>query len=165
MNRKDPDGRNVFQGGFLGLDNIGVFDRSAPLPIPGTLTQSDGTSWMATYCLNMLRIALELAQEDQAYYDISVKFFEHFLLIGGTMANLCGEGLGLWDEQDQFFYDWLVPPTGQPIPLRLRTLSRWVAAASRVSLQLRPFTTAEAKNLFASAGPLDPTSLWARPKK
>ena len=122
VNRKDPDGRNVFQGGFLGLDNIGVFDRSAPLPVPGTLTQSDGTSWMATYCLNMLRIALDLAQEDNAYLDIAVKFFEHFLLIGGTMANLCGEGLGLWDEQDQFFYDWLVPPTGEPIPLRLRSL-------------------------------------------
>ena len=122
VNRKDPDGRNVFQGGFLGLDNIGVFDRSAPLPIPGTLTQSDGTSWMATYCLNMLRIALELAHEDQAYLDVSVKFFEHFLLIGGTMANLRGEGLGLWDEQDQFFYDWLVPTTGEPIPLRLRSL-------------------------------------------
>ena len=122
VNRKDPDGRNVFQGGFLGLDNIGVFDRSAPLPVPGTLTESDGTSWMATYCLNMLRIALELAQEDPAYFDVSVKFFEHFLLIGGTMANLCGEGLGLWDEQDQFFYDWLVPPTGEPCPLRLRSL-------------------------------------------
>ncbi len=122
VNRKDPDGRNVFQGGFLGLDNIGVFDRSAPLPVPGTLTQSDGTSWMATYCLNMLRIALDLAQEDNAYLDIAVKFFEHFLLIGGTMANLCGEGLGLWDEQDQFFYDWLVPPIGEPIPLRLRSL-------------------------------------------
>ena len=123
VNRKDPDGRNVFQGGFLGLDNIGVFDRSAPLPIAETLTQSDGTSWMATYCLNMLRIALELAQEDQGLSTTSVvKFLEHFLLIGGTMANLCGEGLGLWDEQDQFFYDWLIPPTGEPIPLRLRSL-------------------------------------------
>jgi hypothetical protein len=122
VNRKDPDGRNVFQGGFLGLDNIGCFDRSAPLPMGGTLTQSDGTSWMATYCLNMLRIALHLAQDDDGYLDIAVKFFEHFLLIGGAMTNLGGEGLGLWDEEDQFFYDWLVPDAGKPIPLRLRSL-------------------------------------------
>ncbi|MEZ5788600.1 MAG: glucosidase [Xanthobacteraceae bacterium] len=122
VNRKDPDGRNVFQGGFLGLDNIGCFDRSAPLPMGGTLTQSDGTSWMATYCLNMLRIALRLAQDGDAYFDIAVKFFEHFLLIGGAMTNLGGEGLGLWDEEDEFFYDWLVPATGDPVPLRLRSL-------------------------------------------
>jgi hypothetical protein len=122
VNRKDPDGRNVFQGGFLGLDNIGCFDRSAPLPMGGTLTQSDGTSWMATFCLNMLRIAFHLAEEDDAYLDIAVKFFEHFLLIGGTMTNLGGEGLGLWDDEDEFFYDWLVPATGDPVPLRLRSL-------------------------------------------
>ncbi len=122
VNRKDPDGRNVFQGGFLGLDNIGCFDRSAPLPMGGTLTQSDGTSWMATYCLNMLRMALHLAQDDGAYLDIAVKFFEHFLLIGGAMTNLGGEGLGLWDEEDEFFYDWLVPATGDAVPLRLRSL-------------------------------------------
>ena len=122
VNRKDPEGLNVFQGGFLGLDNIGVFDRSATLPVPGTLTESDGTSWMATYCLNMLRMALELAREDGAYFDPAQKFFEHFLLIGGTMANLAGEGRGLWDEQDQFFYDWLIPPAGDPVPLRLRSL-------------------------------------------
>lgn len=95
MNRKDQGGRNVFQGGFLGLDNIGVFDRSRPLPVGGTLTQSDGTSWMAMFCLNMLRIALELAREDAAYQDIASKFFEHFLLIGGAMTNLADEGIGL----------------------------------------------------------------------
>ncbi|HEY2595887.1 MAG TPA: glucosidase, partial [Chloroflexota bacterium] len=83
VNRKDPQGRNVFEGGFLGLDNIGVFDRSAPLPVDGTLVQSDGTSWMAMYSLNMLRIAIELAQEDDVYQDIATKFFEHFLMIGG----------------------------------------------------------------------------------
>ena len=94
VNRKDPSGRNVFQGGFLGLDNIGIFDRSAPLPVDGTLTQSDGTSWMAMFCLNMLRIALELAQEDHVYEDIAIKFCEHFLLIGGAMTNLGGEDAG-----------------------------------------------------------------------
>jgi hypothetical protein len=122
VNRKDPRGRNVFEGGFLGLDNIGVFDRSAPLPVSGTLVQSDGTSWMAMYCLNMLRIAIELAQEDEAYQDIATKFFEHFLMIGGAMTNLGGEGLGLWDDQDNFFYDWLIMSNGQAMPLRLRSL-------------------------------------------
>jgi hypothetical protein len=121
VNRKDPSGLNVFQGGFLGLDNIGVFDRSAP-PVNGTLVQSDGTSWMAMYCLNMLRIAVELAQEDEAYQDIATKFFEHFLAIGGAMTNLGGAGLGLWDDQDNFFYDWLVTANGEAKPLRLRSL-------------------------------------------
>lgn len=122
VNRKDPRGRNVFQGGFLGLDNIGCFDRSAPLPTGGTLLQSDGTSWMAMFCLNMLRIALELAQDDEAYEDIAIKFFEHFLLIGGAMTNIGGEGLGLWDDQDNFYYDWLVLPSGERMPLRLRSM-------------------------------------------
>lgn len=122
VNRKDPRGRNVFEGGFLGLDNIGVFDRSAPLPVDGTLVQSDGTSWMAMYSLNMLRIAIELAQEEEAYQDIATKFFEHFLMIGGAMTNLGGEGLGLWDDQDNFFYDWLVLSNGEAKPLRLRSL-------------------------------------------
>jgi hypothetical protein len=123
VNRKDPHGRNVFEGGFLGLDNIGVFDRSAPLPVDrGVLVQSDGTSWMAMYSLNMLRIAIELAQEDDAYQDIATKFFEHFLMIGGAMTNLGGEGLGLWDDQDNFFYDWLITSNGEAMPLRLRSL-------------------------------------------
>ena len=122
VNRKDPHGRNVFEGGFLGLDNIGVFDRSAPLPVSGTLVQSDGTSWMAMYCLNMLRIAMELAQEDDAYQDIATKFFEHFLMIGGAMTNLGGEGLSLWDDQDNFFYDWLRMSNDEATPLRLRSL-------------------------------------------
>ncbi len=122
VNRKDPRGLNVFQGGFLGLDNIGVFDRSAPPPMSGTLVQSDGTSWMAMYCLNMLRIAIELAQEDDAYQDIATKFFEHFLMIGGAMTNLGGEGLGLWDDQDNFFYDWLITSNREATPLRVRSL-------------------------------------------
>ena len=122
VNRKDPHGQNVFQGGFLGLDNIGVFDRSAPPPSSGTLVQSDGTSWMAMYSLNMLQIAIELAQEDDAYQDIATKFFEHFLMIGGAMTNLGGKGLGLWDDQDAFFYDWLLMSNGQGVPLRIRSL-------------------------------------------
>jgi len=122
VNRKDPRGLNVFEGGFLGMDNIGVFDRSAPLPVNGMLVQSDGTSWMAMYSLNMLRIAIELAQVDDAYQDIATKFFEHFLMIGGAMTNLGGEGLGLWDDQDNFFYDWLIKKNGEKTPLRVRSL-------------------------------------------
>jgi len=122
VNRKDPQGLNVFEGGFLGMDNIGVFDRSAPLPVSGMLVQSDGTSWMAMYCLNMLRIAVELAQEDDAYQDIAIKFFQHFLTIGGAMTNLGGEGLSLWDDTDNFFYDWLVMGKGEATPLRVRSL-------------------------------------------
>jgi hypothetical protein len=122
VNRKDPHGKNVFQGGFLGMDNIGVFDRSSPPPAGATLVQSDGTSWMAMYSLNMLRIAIELAQEDDVYQDIATKFFEHFLMIGGAMTNLGDKGLGLWDDQDNFFYDWLVMSNGQATPLRVRSL-------------------------------------------
>ena len=122
VNRKDPRGLNVFEGGFLGMDNIGVFDRSAPLPVNGMLVQSDGTSWMAMYCLNMLRITVELAQEDDAYQDIATKFFEHFLTIGGAMTNLGGKGLSLWDDTDNFFYDWLVMRSGEATPLRVRSL-------------------------------------------
>ena len=122
VNRKDPHGLNVFEGGFLGMDNIGVFDRSGPLPVNGTLVQSDGTSWMAMFSLNMLRIAIELAQEDDAYQDIATKFFEHFLMIGGAMTNLGGEGLSLWDDGDNFFYDWLVMSNGEATPLRVRSL-------------------------------------------
>jgi hypothetical protein len=122
VNRKDPQGLNVFQGGFLGMDNIGVFDRSAALPVGCMLVQSDGTSWMAMYSLNMLRIALELALKEESYQDIATKFFEHFLMIGGAMTNLGGAGLGLWDDQDNFFYDWLVMENGDKTPLRVRSL-------------------------------------------
>jgi len=107
VNRKDREGKNVFEGGFLGLDNIGVFDRSAPLPTGGHLEQSDGTSWMATYCLNMLAIALELSFDDPAYEDVASKFFEHFVFIAHAMNDLGGDGLTLWDEGDGFFYDVL----------------------------------------------------------
>jgi mannosylglycerate hydrolase MGH1-like protein/glycosyl hydrolase family 63 len=122
VNRKDAEGRNIFQGGFLGLDNIGVFDRSAPLPTGGYINQSDGTSWMAMYSLNLMRIALELAQHNRVYEDIATKFFEHFLHIAEAMSNMAGDGVGLWDEQDEFFYDVLNLPDGSRIPLRLRSM-------------------------------------------
>jgi hypothetical protein len=122
VNRKDVEGRNVFQGGFLGLDNIGVFDRSAPLPTGGYINQADGTAWMAMYCLNLMRIALELARHNHVYEDIATKFFEHFLYIAEAMTNLGGEGIGLWDEQDQFFYDELNLSDGAIIPLKVRSM-------------------------------------------
>ena len=122
MNRKDAQGRNVFQGGFLGLDNIGVFDRSAPLPTGGYINQADGTAWMAMYCLNLMRIALELAQHNHVYEDIATKFFEHFLYIAEAMTNIGGEGIGLWDEEDQFFYDELNLSDGTIIPLKVRSM-------------------------------------------
>jgi hypothetical protein len=122
VNRKDAGGRNIFQGGFLGLDNIGVFDRSSPLPTGGTLNQADGTSWMAMYCLNLLRISLELAQHNPVYEDIATKFFEHFLHIAEAMTNMGDCDLGLWDEEDQFYYDELILPDGKMIPLRVKSM-------------------------------------------
>src|SRR5262249_51555434 len=109
VNRKDAGGRNVFQGGFLGLDNIGVFDRSTVLPSGVVLDQADGTAWMAAYCLNMLRIALELALHNHVYEDVATKFFEHFLSIAEAMTSMGdpGSGVGLWDENDGFYYDHL----------------------------------------------------------
>ncbi|WP_238247173.1 MGH1-like glycoside hydrolase domain-containing protein, partial [Methylobacterium persicinum] len=122
VNRKDADGRNVFQGGFLGLDNIGIFDRSKPLPTGGIIDQADGTAWMAMYTLNLMRIALELAAEDRVYEDIATKFFEHFLYIAEAMTDIGGSGVGLWDEDDEFFYDVLNLPDGRMVPLRVRSL-------------------------------------------
>jgi hypothetical protein len=121
VNRKDAEGRNIFQGGFLGLDNIGVFDRSRPLPTGGTINQADGTAWMAMYCLNLMRIALELAQHNDVYEDIASKFFEHFLHIAEAMTKIGGAG-GLWDEDDKFYYDALTLPGREPIPLRIRSM-------------------------------------------
>jgi len=122
VNRKDAEGMNVFQGGFLGLDNIGVFDRSAPLPTGGHIEQSDGTSWMGMYCLNMLAIALELARENQAYEGVASKFLEHFVYIAHAMNDLGGEGISLWDEHDGFYYDVLHLPSGEHFPLRVRSM-------------------------------------------
>jgi hypothetical protein len=122
VNRKDAQGNNVFQGGFLGLDNIGVFDRSSALPTGGHLSQSDGTSWMGMFSLNMMTIAIELARQNAVYEDIATKFFEHFLSIAEAMSNLGGEGIPLWDEQDEFFYDVLHLPRGDNIRLKVRSL-------------------------------------------
>jgi Glycosyl hydrolase family 63 C-terminal domain len=122
VNRKDPDGANIFQGGFLGLDNIGVFDRSAPLPTGGHLEQSDGTSWMGMYCLNMLAIALELAKEDPAYEDVASKFFEHFVYIARAMNDFGTDGRSLWDETDGFYYDVLKLPNGEEHFLKIRSM-------------------------------------------
>jgi len=122
VNRKDADGRNVFQGGFLGLDNIGVFDRSAPLPTGGRLEQADGTGWMAMYSLNLLAIALELAKEDPSYEDVASKFWEHFLYIANAINHLGGNGVGMWNEEDGFFYDVLRTPDSGDIPLKIRSM-------------------------------------------
>jgi hypothetical protein len=122
VNRKDAEGNNVFEGGFLGLDNIGVFDRSAPLPTGGYIEQSDGTSWMGMFCLTMMSIALELAREDPVFEDIATKFFEHFLYIAAAMNNIGGAGISLWDDTDEFFYDVLHLPDGTRQSLKVRSM-------------------------------------------
>jgi hypothetical protein len=121
VNRKDRNGRNVFEGGFLGLDNIGVFDRSAPLPTGGYLEQADGTAWMALYCQNMLEIAGELALTDPDYEDMALKFCEHFLWIASAMGHVGGD-TGMWDEEDGFYYDVLRLPGGQSQRLKVRSM-------------------------------------------
>jgi hypothetical protein len=120
VNRKDRFGRNVFEGGFLGLDNIGVFDRSAPLPTGGCLEQADGTAWMCLYCENMLEIATELARTDEDYVDLAIKFVQHFLWIASSMTHV-GE-TGMWDEEDGFFYDVLRLPNGGAKRLKVRSM-------------------------------------------
>ena len=122
VNRKDAEGMNIFQGGFLGLDNIGVFDRSAPLPTGGYIEQSDGTSWMAMYTLNLLAIAVELACHNPAYEDVASKFWEHFLYIARAMNHRGEDGHSLWNEEDGFFYDVLHLPDGQRMPLKVRSM-------------------------------------------
>ncbi len=122
VNRKDAEGMNIFQGGFLGLDNIGVFDRSAPLPTGGYIEQSDGTSWMAMYTLNLLAIALELAKEESCYEDIASKFWEHFIYIAHAMSHRGHDGMGLWNEEDGFFYDVLKLPDGGHFPMKIRSM-------------------------------------------
>ena len=122
VNRKDSEGNNIFQGGFLGLDNIGVFDRNYAFPDGSHLEQSDGTSWMGMFSLNMMRIALELALENHVYENIATKFFEHFLGIAAAMNNLGGKGIGLWNEEDEFYYDVLHTPGGRYLPLKVRSV-------------------------------------------
>jgi Glycosyl hydrolase family 63 C-terminal domain len=122
VNRKDPTGRNVFEGGFLGLDNIGVFDRSAKLPEGGNLEQADGTAWMAFFCENMLEISLELARYDESYSDAAVKFAEHYLWVASAMSRLGENAAGLWNETDGFFYDVLRFPDGRTAQMKVRSL-------------------------------------------
>ena len=122
VNRKDAEGMNIFQGGFLGLDNIGVFDRSAPLPTGGYIEQSDGTSWMAMYTLNLLAIALELADEEPCYEDVASKFWEHFIYIAHAMGHRGHDGMGLWNQEDGFFYDVLKLPDGAHFPMKIRSM-------------------------------------------
>jgi hypothetical protein len=129
VNRKDADGNNVFAGGFLGLDNIGPIDRSAPLPIDGVLEQSDGTSWMAMYCLDLLEMSLTLARHDRTYEDLATKFFEHFALIAEAMYTR-----GLWDEEDGFYYDVLATSSGERIPLKLRSMVGLLPLAATTTL-------------------------------
>jgi hypothetical protein len=121
VNRKDRTGKNVFEGGFLGLDNIGVFDRSSPLPTGGYLEQADGTAWMALFCQNMLEISSELAMHDPGYADMTMKFVEHFLWIASSMTHV-GDDTGMWDEQDGFFYDVLRLPDGRAERLKVRSM-------------------------------------------
>jgi hypothetical protein len=122
VNRKDTRGMNIFEGGFLGLDNIGLFDRSAPLPTGGYIQQSDGTAWMAMFSLNMLHIAIELSQHDSVYEDMAAKFFEHFLYIARAMTGRGGSDSGLWDDTDNFYYDRLCMPDGSVMPMRIRSM-------------------------------------------
>ncbi len=123
VNRKDADGRNIFEGGFLGLDNIGAFDRTAGLPSGGRLEQADGTSWMAMYCLSLLAIALELAKEDPVYEDIATKFFEHFVYIGTAVNHIGGREGGLWDEEEGYYFDALRFPDGRCYRMKAYTIA------------------------------------------
>ena len=122
VNRKDTNDRNIFEGGFLGLDNIGVFDRSAPLPFGGYIEQADGTAWMAQYALTLMRMALELAQTRPVYEDLASKFFEHFLYIAQAMTNLGAADMDMWDEDDEFYYDVLNTPDRGRQPLKVRSM-------------------------------------------
>jgi len=135
VNRKDRDGRNVFEGGFLGLDNIGVFDRSSPLPTGGHLEQADGTAWMALFSQNMLQIALELAEVDNSYEAMAIKFVEHFFWIAGAMDRLGINPDEMWDEEDGFFYDVLRFPDGRAERIKVRSL---VGLLTLCALRLSP---------------------------
>ncbi|NKI26430.1 glucosidase [Arenibacter sp. 6A1] len=130
VNRLDSHQNNVFQGGFLGLDNIGVFDRSHGIPGNGILEQVDGTSWMALYCLNMLEISLEIAMDDDSYEDMATKYFGHFVFIAETLNTRCLGDVCTWDAQEDFFYDQLVLPTGQFIPIKVRSIAGMLSLAA-----------------------------------
>ncbi len=123
VNRKDAEGNNIFEGGFLGLDNISVFDRTSGLPLGGYLEQADGTSWMAMYCLNLLGIALQLAKQDSVYEDVATKFFEHFVYIGSAINHTGRMSMALWNDEDGYYYDVLRMPDGRQFPIRAQTIS------------------------------------------
>ncbi|MEP6726858.1 MAG: glucosidase [Bacteroidota bacterium] len=146
VNRKDAEGNNIFQGGFLGLDNIGVFDRNAILPAVGEIEQSDGTSWMAMYSLNLMRIALELSCYNPVYQDMATKFFEHFLYIADAMENMSGDGTGLWDDEDMFFYDVLKRPNKESVKLKIRSM---VGLIPLFAVEVLDYTILEAVPEFA----------------
>ncbi|HZZ72289.1 MAG TPA: glucosidase [Pirellulales bacterium] len=146
VNRKDSAGRDVFGGGFLGMDNIGCFDRDTPLQDGNILEQSDGTSWMALYCATMLSIATELARHEPFYQNMAVKYFEHFLYIAHAMTNMDGAGIHLWDAQDQFFYDAILHSTGEVFPLRLRSM---VGLVPLFAVRAAPPVKSEGTDLFA----------------
>ena len=152
VNRKDVDGNNLFGGGFLGLDNIGVFDRSKPLPGGGQLEQADATAWMAFYCTTMLAMALELAREDRAYADIASKFFEHFVAIARAMNQL--GGTGLWDEDDGFYYDQM-HVDGRTVPLRIRSMVGLIPLFAAETLDDRASRAAAAVPLAARLVPAE----------
>jgi Glycosyl hydrolase family 63 C-terminal domain len=139
VNRKDPSGRNAFEGGFLGLDNIGVFDRSSTLPTGGHLEQADGTAWMVFFCQNMLEIAMELADHKPAYAEMCDKFFAHYLWIASAMTR-AGHGTGMWDEEDGFFYDVLQLPDGRSTRLKVRSMVGLLPFCATTVFQERPMT-------------------------
>ena len=122
VNRKDAAGNNIFEGGFLGLDNIGIFDRSSRLPGGRTLEQADATSWMAMFSLTMMRIAIELGTRSPVYQDLATKFLEHFLTIAEAMTDMGGGEDGLWNAEDEFYYDQLLLPDEDRIPLRIHSI-------------------------------------------
>lgn len=146
VNRKDEENRNIFQGGFLGLDNIGVFDRSSEIPGGGHIEQADGTAWMAMYSLNLMRIALELSKSNAVYEDLATKFLEHFLYIAGAMANISGEGVDLWDDEDKFFYDVLHTENGRT-KLKIRSM---VGLIPLFAVEVIDEETVRSSPLFAS---------------
>ena len=154
VNRKDCNGRNVFEGGFLGLDNIGVFDRSAPLPTGGFLEQADGTAWMALFCQNMCEIGVELTEHDPGFDEMTAKFVEHFLWIANAL-NRVGDGYGMWDEEDGFYYDLLSPPDASPQRMKVRSLVGLLPLAATTVIEpwqreRLPHTTAHIQRRLAA---------------
>ena len=152
VNRKDSEGNNIFEGGFLGLDNIGAFDRSEGLPAGGQLEQADGTSWMAMYCLNMLGLALELAREDPVYEDVATKFFEHYVYIGAAINQMGGRAGGLWFDDDGFYFDALKLPDDRCYPDPRAHDRRADPGARRRDRRARQRARCSASSRSASAG-------------